>query len=338
MKARILAAAALVATSAMPAAAQNGANEQCFTQTRTEVRDACQKAVDIFAFVAPQLGTAIAGGNAVSGSGSTLGGLGHFSVGLRGTVVSGELPQVSSASASFSGAQSDDFTVKRQPITLPTVDAAIGVFGGIPLGVTRVGGVDLLVNAAYLPGYDGESLDITTPDGALKLGFGARVGLLQESILVPGVSATYLRRDLPTVDIVGHFDETVGETELSMRNLSVKSEAWRVVASKSFFLFGFQAGAGQDRYQTGTTLGATVRSGVLACSAADPCSTTPVTIKQSLARTNYFGSMSLNLLMLKLVGEVGQVSGGEVETFNTFDGNRADDSRLYGSVAFRFGF
>jgi hypothetical protein len=325
------------------AQAQGGglASPGCPAGTKIPTRvaqDACQQAYDVYQFMSPQLGAALVGGNATLGQASTLGGLGHFSVGLRGNVVSGEMPQVDNVAASYGGAQSDDFTVKRQAIALPTVDAAIGVFGGIPLGVTRVGGVDLLVNAAYLPEYDGESLDITTPNGSLKLGFGARVGLVQESILVPGVSATYLRRDLPSVDIVGRFDETIGETELSMRDLSVKSEAWRVVASKSFFLFGFQAGAGQDRYETGTTLGATVRSGVLACSAVDPCSTSPVALRQSLVRTNYFGSMSLNLLMLKLVGEVGQVSGGDVETYNTFDGNRADDSRLYGSVAFRFGF
>ena len=337
MKARTFAAAVLVAASAMPAAAQSGASADCFAQ-QSGVQDACQKAVDLFNFMAPQLGTSIAGGNAVSGSASTLGGLGHFSVGLRGNAVDGRLPEIESSNVSLSGPQVSDLTVKRQVLGLPTVDAALGVYGGLPLGVTRVGGVDLLVNAAYLPGYEGDGVSITTPDGGLKLGYGARVGLLQESILVPGVAATYLRRDLPTVSLLGQFEGATGSDEISLRDLSVKTDAWRLVASKHFFVFGLAAGAGQDRYETSTTLGATVRSGGLACNVVAPCQTTPVNLEQSLTRTNYFGSVSLNLLMLKVVGEVGQVSGGEVNTYNTFDGNRADDSLLYGSVAFRFGF
>jgi hypothetical protein len=337
MNARMIAAAALVTAFATPAAAQSGASADCFAQ-QTGVQDACQKAVDLFNFMAPQLGTSLSGGNAVSGTASTLGGLGHFSVGLRANVVNGRLPDMASADVGFSGPQASDFAVEKQVLGLPTVDAAVGIFGGVPLGITRVGGVDLLVNAAYLPEYDGDGLAITTPDGALKLGFGARVGLLQESLVVPGVAVTYLRRDLPTVSVLGQFEGTTGNDELSLRDLSVKTDAWRVVASKSFFVFGLAAGAGQDKYETSTTLGATVRSGGLACNVATPCQTTPVSLEQSLTRTNYFGSLSLNLLMLKIVGEVGQVSGGEVNTYNTFDGNRADDSLLYGSVAFRFGF
>jgi hypothetical protein len=46
----------------------------------------------------------------------------------------------------------------------------------------------------------------------------------------------------------------------------------------------------------------------------------------------------MNLLLLKLVGEVGQVSGGTLSPlpFNTFSSTKADDSRLYGSVGLRF--
>src|SRR5258705_9781192 len=59
-------------------------------------QDACQMAVDVFRMLSPQLGLALAGGNATLGSGSTLGGPGHFSVGLRANVFDGDLPDVSS--------------------------------------------------------------------------------------------------------------------------------------------------------------------------------------------------------------------------------------------------
>src|SRR2546423_1878778 len=49
-------------------------------------QDACQMAVDVFQVMAPQLGLALAGGNATLGRGSALGGPGHFSIGLRANV------------------------------------------------------------------------------------------------------------------------------------------------------------------------------------------------------------------------------------------------------------
>ena len=56
-----------------------------------------------------------------------------------------------------------------------------------------------------------------------------------------------------------------------------------------------------------------------------------------MTRTNYFADVAMNLLVLKLVGEVGMVSGGSVPTYNQFS-TKADASRLYGSVGIRLGF
>ena len=51
-------------------------------------------ALDVFDLMAPQLGLALTGGNATLGQGGTLGGPGHFSIGLRANVFSGDLPEV----------------------------------------------------------------------------------------------------------------------------------------------------------------------------------------------------------------------------------------------------
>jgi hypothetical protein len=45
----------------------------------------------------------------------------------------------------------------------------------------------------------------------------------------------------------------------------------------------------------------------------------------------------MNLLVVKLIGEIGMVSGGEIPTHNTFE-TKADASRMYGSVGIRVGF
>lgn len=301
-------------------------------QTRAS-QDACQKAIDLFQYLAPQLGISITGGNATLGQGGTLGGLGHFSVGVRVNAVQGSLPEVDAVQPSVQGAVSTRYETNDQIIGLPTADLAIGLFKGIPLALTNVGGVDLLVSAAYLPEFDGEGVSVRVPSGSLKLGFGARVGVLQESLIVPGISVTYLRRDLPTTNITA----TTGGDSLYVGDLSVKTDAWRVVASKSLLFLGIAVGAGQDRYRSSADIRASVAP-------RTPFTTTRYTaaptspIEQTLTRTNIFADLTLNLLIFKLTGEIGQVSGGEISTYNTFNGKQAADSRVYGSIGARFGF
>src|SRR3954468_7177580 len=293
-------------------------------------QDACQKAIDLFQYMAPQLGISITGGNATLGQGGNLGGLGHFSFGLRVNAVQGSLPQIQNTSVAVTGAQSTEFETKTQLLPMPTADLAIGIFKGLPLAITNVGGVDLLVSAAYLPEFDNSGVSVKVPNGSLKLGYGARVGLLQESLLVPGISVSYLRRALPTVNL----SASSGSDSLYVNNLSLKTKAWRVTASKSLIFFGLAAGFGQDKYESSTDVRAHVAQRALTPAA----NAGPVSLVQDLTRTNIFADLSMNLLLLKLTGEIGQVSGGTINTFNTFSGKQAADSRIYGSVGARFGF
>ena len=295
-------------------------------------QDACQKAIDLFKYLAPQLGTSIAGGNPTLGQGGNLGGLGHFSAGLRVNAVQGSLPQVQNVTPSVNGATSTQFDTKDQYVPMPTADLAIGVFKGIPLAITNVGGVDVLVSASYVPEFNNSGVSVKVPNGSLKLGYGARVGILQESLLVPGVSVSYLVRDLPTLNISGNS----GNDSLYVNNLSLKTKAWRVTASKSLILFGLAAGFGQDKYDASTDISAHVAARTVPPTPA--VNSTPVSISQNLTRTNIFADVSVNLLLFKITGEIGQVSGGTINTYNTFSGKQAADSRLYGSIGGRFGF
>ncbi|HMH85096.1 MAG TPA: hypothetical protein VK529_04060 [Gemmatimonadaceae bacterium] len=294
-------------------------------------QDACQKAIDLFAYLAPQLATSIAGGNATLGMAGSLGGLGHFSAGLRVNALQGSLPQVQNVTLQTNGASnSPPIDTKTQLFPMPTAELAIGVFKGLPLAITNVGGVDLLVSAAYLPEFNSSGVSVKVPNGSLKLGYGARVGILQESLLVPGVSVSYVRRDLPTVNIAANS----GNDSLYVNNFSLKTTAWRVVASKGLLLFGFAAGIGQDKYESSTDISAHVAARTLTPAA----NAGPVALSQNITRTNVFADLSLNLLLFKLTGEIGQVSGGTINTYNTFSGTQAADSRIYGSVGARFGF
>jgi hypothetical protein len=292
-------------------------------------------AVDVFQVMAPQLGLALAGGNATLGRGSALGGPGHFSIGLRANVFNGDLPQVQSFPTPSTGGRPAPRTLpsKGQILGLPTADAAIGIFGGVPLGLTNVGGIDLLVSATYIPSYGDATSDVQVkPKQNLQFGYGVRVGLLQESLVVPGVSFTFLKRDLPKTAISG----TSTNLDVNITDAQVKTSAYRIVASKSLLLFGVAAGVGQDKYDESASVQATARGTVNGIPGT--FTSAPVPLVQKLTRTNYFLDLSLNMPIFKIIGEVGQVSGGTVDTYNTFETGRADKSRTYGSLGVRLGF
>jgi len=203
---RLLITIAVLSVLAGPALAQGSglAAPPCPNGTLQQVvaQDACTQAYDVYQFMAPQLGVALAGGNAMLGQGSVLGGLGHFAVAVRGNVFNGQLPRVDQFTESTTGAQRQELPTKDQVLGLPTADAAIGIFKGIPLVLTNVGGIDALVSASYVPTINSDNISVT-PRNNWQLGYGARIGLLSESLIVPGVSATWIERDLPTTDIVG---------------------------------------------------------------------------------------------------------------------------------------
>src|SRR5262245_7036813 len=95
MKARfvIVAAVLVFAASSLEAQANTGPAGTSSTDPNRIAQDACQMGLDVFQFMAPQLGIALTGGNATLGRCGALGGLGHFSVGLRVNVVAGDVPK-----------------------------------------------------------------------------------------------------------------------------------------------------------------------------------------------------------------------------------------------------
>lgn len=350
MKKYLVLAIGLCTVSGAAAQAQNGGLSQpvCVAASNSTpdrvAQDACQQAYDVYQFMGPQLGLAVAGGNHTLGSNSSLGGLGHFSLGLHATGFRGSLPQVDQFTQRSGGASpAQELPTKDQFLGLPGADAAIGIFGGLPLALTNVGGIDLLLSASYIPDVTDNQFSVK-PNNNLQVGYGARIGLLSESIIVPGVSFTYLKRDLPTTTITGtatYNNLLTGPTTatLTVNDFKVKTSGWRLVASKSLVIFGLAAGVGQDKYDQSANITATV-SGTqptIPPSSFTTTATVPGT-SQSMTRTNYFVDATLHLFLLKLTGEIGQVSGGTVNTYNTFQSGRADKSQTYGSIGFRLGF
>lgn len=337
MKKRIL--AALVATALSVSAsllAAQGIDPQCPPGTvnssndpdNTKIaQDACQKAIDLFKYLAPQLGAVLAGGSPTQGISGTLGGPGHFSFGIRANGLRGSLPQVDRVVPNTRGAQVSTYGIDDTPVGFVTADLGIGLFNGMQ--VSGFGALDLLVSASYLPSYNNENVDITEPSGSFRFGLGAKLGILRESAVRPGISVSYLDRGLPDVTVTGKS----GNDRLVLDNLSIRARSWRAIAGKSFLFVGIGAGVGQDSYDSKADITVTI---------APRAATTggtggPIALAQNLTRTNVFGTAWLNARLFRLVGEIGRVTGGTIQTYNLFDGPGAADARTYASVGLSFG-
>lgn len=323
----------LIAVVAQPSLAQSGSlDPQCSAATTAQraTQDACQKAIDTFHFLAPQLGISIAGGSATLGQGTAFGKIGSFSVGLRANVIPGRVPRVDLVTPSPLGATQTTYEVEERILGLPTVDAALGVFPGLSVGTggAKILALDAIVNLAYVPDVTEQDVSITTPDGSLKLGFGGRMSILQERGAAPGIGLSYLRRDLPKIDVVAR----VGNDRVAVRSIDVSSQAWRVMLQKSLSVVTLVVGAGRDRYNTAATgdvevtvLGTVFRRG-------------DIQARQRLDRDNIFADLALNLPIFKVAAEVGYVRGGTIDTYNRFGSSRADEAHPYGSLGIRLSF
>jgi hypothetical protein len=335
MKFKSLRIESLVAASllfvAAPLVAQKTVSSQC---SSVVTQDACQKAIDVFQYLAPQLGVIISGGNATLGVGGTLGGLGHIYVSGRANVVNSDIPRVDKVTPATTGARSDNYPTQSQIAGIPQADVAIGLFRGIPLGVTNVGGIDLLGSVSYLPSLDASGVHISTPNGSVKFGGGVRVGIVQESILFPGVSVTYLHRGLPTVDLSANDG---GGDSLNLKNIDVSTDSYRLVASKSLLMLGLAAGVGQDRYSSTATGSGNVAARGVAGIGTPAEALGPISMQQKLTRTTYFVDATLNFPVIKLIGEIGRTNSVNVPTYNSFAGAAPGSAQTYGALGVRFG-
>jgi hypothetical protein len=339
MNVRVFVASVVLACSAAPVIMAQGAidprcNDPALVGSNNQGQDACQKALDLLNYMTPQLGALIAGGNATIGQGGTLGGLGHFALSVRANAMRASLPDIDGAGVNYGAAQRSNYVTEAQWAGMPVVDAAFGVFKGIPLPLTNVLGVDLLLNVSYLPELEHHPLSLTTPDGSFKIGYGARVGVLQESLVLPGISLTYMKRDLPRTTLVASWEGggLSGADTARLENFDIGTTSWRVVASKTLLAFGIAVGVGQDRYEAGA-----IGSYVVDDPIQPPYRGTGIPYAFDVTRTNVFLDLITNLGLAKLVATVGNVSGGHIPTYNDFD-KEADASRIYGSLGVRIGF
>lgn len=299
----------------------------------TFAQDACVKAQDIFRFLSPQVGVALSGGNPMLGEGGSLGGWGKRSAVLRVTAVEGRIPE---NDVSFTGSTqpvASDFGAARAPIPVPSLDVGIGLYRGVPFGLTNVGGVDFLLGLTFVPNVSEDQLSVESEGAGIAASVGVRVGLLQESALAPGVAVSYMKRRLPTTSI----SFRTGNDTLGVRDTRVESTAMRLTANKRFGFLAVGGGIGRDRLSSRTSAEALLNERVAGQDVR--AVVTLDDLEESTTRSTAFVNLSFGLPMAQVVVEVGQSQAGDIrETTNSFGDRRANEAYRYGSIGFGFRF
>lgn len=259
---RFALAAAAAALVAAPLAAQQSLEETCASAEGAEEQRRCTAVAQAVDAAQPQLGILLAGGNPTLGTASTggvrLGVIPRVSLTGRVNVVAARLPDIR---------ETPEEGVRQFRVPAPAVGAnlSLGLTQGFSVApmMGGFGAIDLLGSVSVLP------LGLLSDDfgeNAFSWGAGARVGLLRESFITPGVSVSLMYRDLGDVGF-GHVCDGTEQPLFSAggpANRSVCSAGgdfgeiafgltnWsaRAAVSKRLLGLGLTGGVGYDRFRT----------------------------------------------------------------------------------------
>jgi hypothetical protein len=334
-----LAAAALVA--AAPLAAQNDISTVC-TTVPAQAQDECAIVAQAVDAAQPQLGILMAGGNPILGTASTggvrLGLIPRVSLTGRVNVVGARLPDI----RELEGGEANEFAV---PAPAVGANVSIGLTQGFNVApmIGGFGALDLLGSVSVLP----LSLLDDFGDNAFSWGAGARVGLIRESFVTPGVSVSLMYRDLGDVSFGtvcdGNLGPSVtaptdpdrrsctadgdfGEIEFGLSNWSA-----RAAISKRLLGLGLTAGVGYDQFETDANF---------AFSTPAVAGTREIFLFEDVAvdndRWSAFLDASFTVLVASLVGEVGWMQGSDAITgFPEASDFDPGEGTWFGSLGFR---
>lgn len=282
----------------------------------------CNAGVDATRYFHPLLGLVTSGGDPVLGTAKTLGGFPHLSLGFRVNATSLTLPDLTYSGATDTVAKKD-----KIPLPAPVVEGALGLYKGLGGGLLSVDG---LVSATLLP--VGAVSDLHVDPNATKIGnmvlgmgYGLRVGILRGSFPIPAISASVMRRSIPRIqygDPANNAGQNFGYA------LDLQATSWRVAASTKLIFLDIAAGAGYTKY-----------SGNAQILFRDPITAAKidsVNVSLSQSRAMVFADAGMDLFILKLVGEVGWESAGDLSPTTHFQDIDPKAGHLFGGVGVRF--
>ncbi|HEV2146385.1 MAG TPA: hypothetical protein VGR37_03120 [Longimicrobiaceae bacterium] len=348
-------AAAAVALSAAPALAQ-GISAPCESISDASASATCFTVAQAVESAQPQLGIVLTGGNPTLGTASAggirLGIVPRVSATAKANLVFVRLPDILAGSAG--GAAQTLSRAAGIPVPALSGTASVGVYPGVSLAPTvgGVGAVDVLGSATWIPlgSFDVSGFSDDTPD--FSYGVGARLGLLRESFITPGLSVSLMYHRLGTVSygdvcaeplLGGITEQRDGYTAQAGAcmgggdpgEFSVDLVGWssRGAVSKRLFGLGLTAGVGYDRFSSDASFGFRTRC---PAGATGNCFARFSGLEVDNDRWSGFVNGSFSLLVATLAAEVGWLQGDTpIRGFPTASDFDPKQGTFFGSIGFR---
>lgn len=328
--------------SPLPQAAQDAVADQ--------FRFLCAQVAKSFEDVQPTIGIAFSGANPTLGTASTLGRrLGLFpriSLTARANIALADVPNLLDGfnpvlSGASAGATLPAMETTKLPVGSLQGDIALGLFNGVGVGpIDGLGAIDLLGSLSFIPAVKETGLE----DNILNFGAGARIGILKQGLLMPGISVTGMYRMMGEQKF---GDVTAGDPAEFSTDLSVMSG--RIMISKGILLLDVAAGAGYDIYKSDVSMAWDLICDTTECNTAG-VSSIPGSVSGSVetAAWNVFANAGLSLLLINVVAEVGYQKVTDVIGTEDLSGvglpqqdltvDALEGGRLFGSVGIRITF
>jgi hypothetical protein len=335
-------AAALV-VSAAPLAAQGDIGTVCNEFSgNTQAQSRCAAVAQAVDAAQPQLGILLAGGNPTLGTASTggvrLGLIPRFSVTARVNVVAARLPDIREVQSSGGSVDVAEF---RVPAPAVGANVSLGLTNGFSVApmIGGFGAIDLLGSVTVLPlALAGDDFG----DNAYSWGAGARVGLMRESFITPGVSVSLMYRNLgevqfgdvcqgSEVSVGGNRSTCAGEGDFGEISFGLTNLSGRAAISKRLLGLGLTAGVGYDKFNTDANFA--FRSPVIA-------GTEQIIrfedVEVDNDRWSAFLDGSFTLLFGSIVGEIGWMQGADpIGNFPSTSDFDPKEGTWYGSAGIR---
>ena len=334
--------AAAAALFAAPAAAQNDIQTVC-QGVPVVAAEECAMVAQAVDAAQPQLGILMAGGNPTLGTASTggvrLGLIPRVSLTGRINVIGARLPDIR-----------QEFEDEAAEFTLPApavgANLSVGLTQGFSVApmIGGFGAIDLLGSVSVLP------LELVGEDfgeNAFSWGAGARVGLMRESFVTPGVSVSVMYRSLSEVsfgtacfgtETPSAIDPTnpnrrtclsdgdVGEIKFGLNNWST-----RAAVSKRLLGLGLTAGVGYDRFETDADLAV---AAPVVDAVREVFRFRDVAVDND--RWSAFLDASFTILFGSLVAELGWMQGSDpIEGFPSTNDFDPSEGTFFGSLGAR---
>ena len=313
-----------------------------------QVRFLCGQGVSALTSVQPTIGIGFSGGNHVLGTATTIGRrLGLFpriSVTAR---ANGALAEVPNLLDGFNAELDSDGQLPPMenslfPFGSLQGDVQLGLFNGLSAGpVGGLGSIDLLGSVSVIPALEETGL----AEHIINWGAGARIGILRQGLVMPGVSVSGMYRNMGEVSFgsVDDGDPAQFATDLSTISL-------RGAISKGLLAFDFAAGGGYDIYTSNPRFDFEVVCPPSECGGVEMTVRPEEEIAGELrtAAWNVFANAGLSMLIVNVIGEVGYQKATEVITADDLREAGLPDQpptveelgggRLFGSLGVRFTF